>query len=224
MPGGQYTNLCEQAARWASRARWPEIARAYAEVNQTVRRHRQGHADLEGRRRHGAVHGDQRPRPPSTCSTATRARVSRSRSSSLFRGDSASRPAAFRRSCRSKVLQGRSSRCTAGPATCCRRSTWRSAHAELEQDAGARLPRTSSRPTCCIRRCSPILPARADVRRRQRAADAGVLLRPGAGREVTVDIEPGKTLIVDSSLSATARTTARAPCSSSSTASRARSR
>ncbi|MBI3879799.1 MAG: pyruvate carboxylase, partial [Verrucomicrobia bacterium] len=34
MPGGQYTNLKEQAASMGVSQRWPEIARTYAEVNQ----------------------------------------------------------------------------------------------------------------------------------------------------------------------------------------------
>jgi pyruvate carboxylase len=34
MPGGQYTNLKEQAASMGLGNRWPEIARTYAEVNQ----------------------------------------------------------------------------------------------------------------------------------------------------------------------------------------------
>jgi pyruvate carboxylase len=34
MPGGQYTNLKEQAASMGLGHRWPEIARTYAEVNQ----------------------------------------------------------------------------------------------------------------------------------------------------------------------------------------------
>ena len=34
MPGGQYTNLKEQAAGMGLASRWPDIARAYAEVNQ----------------------------------------------------------------------------------------------------------------------------------------------------------------------------------------------
>jgi pyruvate carboxylase len=34
MPGGQYTNLKEQAANLGLSQRWPEIARTYAEVNQ----------------------------------------------------------------------------------------------------------------------------------------------------------------------------------------------
>src|SRR4030095_5469365 len=33
MPGGQYTNLKEQAASMGLSHRWPEIARTYAEVN-----------------------------------------------------------------------------------------------------------------------------------------------------------------------------------------------
>jgi pyruvate carboxylase len=36
MPGGQYTNLKEQAASMGLAQRWPEIARAYAEVNQLL--------------------------------------------------------------------------------------------------------------------------------------------------------------------------------------------
>ncbi|HWA28822.1 MAG TPA: pyruvate carboxylase [Lacunisphaera sp.] len=36
MPGGQYTNLREQAASMGLSHRWPEIARTYAEVNQLV--------------------------------------------------------------------------------------------------------------------------------------------------------------------------------------------
>ena len=34
MPGGQFTNLKEQAAGMGLGHRWPEIARTYAEVNQ----------------------------------------------------------------------------------------------------------------------------------------------------------------------------------------------
>ncbi|MEM7012135.1 MAG: biotin/lipoyl-containing protein, partial [Verrucomicrobiota bacterium] len=34
MPGGQYTNLKEQSASLGLGARWPEVARAYAEVNE----------------------------------------------------------------------------------------------------------------------------------------------------------------------------------------------
>ena len=35
-PGGQYTNLKEQAASMGLAQRWPEIARTYAEVNQLL--------------------------------------------------------------------------------------------------------------------------------------------------------------------------------------------
>ena len=33
MPGGQYTNLRQQSAALGLGARWPEVARAYAEIN-----------------------------------------------------------------------------------------------------------------------------------------------------------------------------------------------
>ena len=58
MPGGQYTNLREQArALGIDAGRWPEVARAYAEVNVLLRRHHQGHTHLQGGRRPGAAHG-----------------------------------------------------------------------------------------------------------------------------------------------------------------------
>jgi pyruvate carboxylase len=33
MPGGQYTNLREQARAMGLEARWPEVSKAYADVN-----------------------------------------------------------------------------------------------------------------------------------------------------------------------------------------------
>ena len=57
MPGGQFTNLKEQARSLGLEARWHEVARAYADVNHDVRRHRQGDAVVEGGRRPGADDG-----------------------------------------------------------------------------------------------------------------------------------------------------------------------
>ena len=45
MPGGQYTNLKEQAAGMGLAQRWPEIARTYARSEPTFRRHRESHAE-----------------------------------------------------------------------------------------------------------------------------------------------------------------------------------
>ena len=61
MPGGQYTNLKEQAA--LARPRDP-LARGRADLcrrQPDVRRHRQGDAVLQGRRRHGADDGQPGP-------------------------------------------------------------------------------------------------------------------------------------------------------------------
>ena len=58
MPGGQYTNLREQAqlARaWSNR--WAEVSANIRRGQQAIRRHCQGNANVQGGRRHGAVHG-----------------------------------------------------------------------------------------------------------------------------------------------------------------------
>ena len=62
--------------------------------------------------------------------------------------------------------------------------------------------------------------APAPVRRRQRAADAGLLLRHGAGDEIFVEIERGKTLIVRLQAVGETDEEGRRASSSSSTASR----
>ena len=81
IPGGQYTNLYEQAKAVGLAARWPEICKIYAEVNQHVRRHRQGHAVVEGRRRHGHVHDQQQSDRRRRARIEARVGLSRSRSS-----------------------------------------------------------------------------------------------------------------------------------------------
>ena len=70
MPGGQYTNLRQQAKSLGLEDRWPEICRGLRRRQPAVRRHRQGDAVEQGRRRPGAVHGHQRPDRRRTCSTA----------------------------------------------------------------------------------------------------------------------------------------------------------
>ncbi len=44
MPGGQYTNLRQQAKSLGLEDRWHEIADAYAAGEPALRRHREGHA------------------------------------------------------------------------------------------------------------------------------------------------------------------------------------
>ncbi len=61
MPGGQYTNLFQQAKALGLAARWHEVCKAYSRGQPAFRRHRQGDAVLEGRGRHGALPGRQQP-------------------------------------------------------------------------------------------------------------------------------------------------------------------
>jgi pyruvate carboxylase len=61
MPGGQYTNLREQARAWVWSSVGPRYRRPMPMSTAVVRRYRQGHADVQGGGRHGPVHGRQRP-------------------------------------------------------------------------------------------------------------------------------------------------------------------
>jgi pyruvate carboxylase len=58
MPGGQYTNLKEQAESMGLGARWHELARTYADVKHGVRRHREGDAVEQSGGRHGHLPGE----------------------------------------------------------------------------------------------------------------------------------------------------------------------
>ena len=61
MPGGQYTNLRQQAKSLDLEDRWHEVADAYAEVNQLFGDIVKVTPQQQGRRRPGAVHGHQQP-------------------------------------------------------------------------------------------------------------------------------------------------------------------
>jgi pyruvate carboxylase len=61
MPGGQVTNLQEQAKSMGLGPRWPEVARAYAQVNQLFGDIVKVTPDQQGGGRHGAVYGGQQP-------------------------------------------------------------------------------------------------------------------------------------------------------------------
>ena len=72
MPGGQFTNLKEQAESMGLGPRWPEIARTYAEVQYGVRRYREGDAFEQSCGRHG--HLPRQPRHDGAGIRAARAR------------------------------------------------------------------------------------------------------------------------------------------------------
>ena len=69
MPGGQFTNLKEQARSLGLESALARGGARLCRGEPPVRRHRQGHALLEGGRRHGADDGDAGAFAPPTCST-----------------------------------------------------------------------------------------------------------------------------------------------------------
>ena len=106
MPGGQFTNLKEQARSLGLEARWHEVARDLCRRQPAVRRHRQGDAVVQGGRRHGADDGRRRP-------DAGRRRRSRSATSpspnsvvQMMRGDLGQPPGGWPKALQKKVLKG----------------------------------------------------------------------------------------------------------------------
>ena len=228
MPGGQFTNLREQARSLGiDDVRWPEVARAYAQVNEMfgdivkVTPTSKVVGDM-------ALHdGDQRTRRPSRCSIRRRRSRFRNRWSRCSAAISVSRTAAFPPALQKKVLKGaqpltvRPGRSAAADRPRARRAPKLQAQ-DLARDHGRGVrvlsdvsegvPRLHAATALDYGRVS-VLPTPVffygmepgdEVTRRHRARqDADRALRRGERR---------------------ATTTARAPCSSSSTASRARSR
>ena len=103
MPGGQYTNLREQARSLGiDDTRWHEVARAYADVNEMF-------GDIVKVTPSSKVVGDmalmmvtERPRRRGGARPRRRGRVSRSRWLRCSAATSASPTAAFRRRCRKR--------------------------------------------------------------------------------------------------------------------------
>ena len=100
MPGGQFTNLKEQARSLGLETRWHEVAAGLSRRQRHVRRHRQGDAVVQGRRRHGADDGRAGAERRRRARSGARRSPSRPRSSRCCAAISASRRAAGRRRCR----------------------------------------------------------------------------------------------------------------------------
>ncbi len=96
MPGGQYTNLFQQAKALGLASRWPEVCKAYADVNMLFGDIVKVTPIVEGRRRHGPVPRRQQPHARPTRSTPSASWPSPRASSSSSKAGSASLPAASR--------------------------------------------------------------------------------------------------------------------------------
>ncbi len=188
-----------------------------------VRRHRQGDADLEGGRRPRRLHGHQRPHPRAGARPGPRdrlpglgRRVLPRRPRPALRGLPGGAPA--------QGAARASSRCGCGPARSLPPADLAALRAEVEKKVAppGERPRAGQLPHVPegLRR---LRRAPAPARRRERAADAGLLLRARARRRAVrghrARQDPGRSASWRS-----ARPTRRAGArsSSSSTASRAR--
>ena len=194
MPGGQYTNLYQQAQAVGPGSRWHEICRMYAEVNQLF-------GDIVKVTPTSKVVGDMALFMVANNLTAedvldSKRELAFPESVVDLRRQLGQPPAAFRpRSC-SAVLRGQKP-LNRPPRRESAAGRFRGHAAELRKAKLGREPtvRKFSR-ISSIPGCSPTSRAPGHLLRHQRVADGRVLLRHGAGRGNRVDIEPGKTLIV----------------------------
>ena len=198
MPGGQYTNLREQArALGIDDTRWPEVARTYAEVNDMF-------GDIIKVTPTSKVVGDMALLMVTSGLTRAavldpehRDRLSRLGGAACFAATSASRTAAFRRSCRA--------RCCRAPRRAPRRAGVDMPPADLRAAARRGRARRPSRAVTDQQFASYLMYPKvftdyaAD---RRRFSDVAILPTPvffygmEPGQEISIDLERGKTLIV----------------------------
>ena len=200
MPGGQYTNLSEQAESMGLGARWHEIARTYAEVNIALRRHRQGDALQQGRRRHGHVPGHPRHDHAAVRTARRPTTTSPSRNSvvEMFTGSLGEPDGGWPKKLQKIILQRRQAAARPPRRATCRQSISTRPPPTLEKKIGrkpphddllsylmypdvflkfaTRAPELTATWTCCPRRSSSTAWRR--------------------GEEITVELEPGKTLVI----------------------------
>ena len=199
MPGGQFTNLKQQAKSLGLEHRWREVAEAYAEVNQLF-------GDIVKVTPSSKVVGDMALFMVANGLTAD----------DVLPEPAAQLPAQRRRDdaghagrARRRMAQEVSGGCAGIGAT-----------TAIKGRPGAKMPKVDFKAartagagrkssdrstdrkvlsrTCSIRRCSWNSRTPPAVRRHVGHSHAQFLLRRAAGRESRVDIEPGKTLIIKS--------------------------
>ena len=197
MPGGQYTNLYQQAQALGLADRWPEVCRMYAEVNQLFGDIVKVTPTSKVGRRHGPVHGRQQPDAGRRARTASASWRFPSRWS-IFEGRMGQPPGGFPKKLQKRILRGRKP--LDGPARRerCRRPISTPPREKLE--AAAR-PRRRRRARSSRYLLYPQVFADF-VAHQQKYSDTSVLPTPvffygmEPGEEISVDIEQGKTLII----------------------------
>jgi pyruvate carboxylase len=195
MPGGQFTNLKEQARSLGLAERWHEVAKTYAEVNQMF-------GDIVKVTPSSKVVGDLAL--AMVAGGLTRADVEDpARDISfpdsvvgMFRGDLGQPPGGFPEALQKKILKGEAP-LTERPGAVLQPADLDALRKEAEEEAGREITDEEF--------CSYLMYPKVFVDYARRRADYGpvaVLPTPTyfygmtAGEEIAVDIEPGKTLVL----------------------------
>ena len=194
MPGGQYTNLREQARAMGLAHRWQEVSKAYADVNILF-------GDIVKVTPTSKVVGDlalfmvANDLTPADIRHPDKEIAFPESVISLFKGELGFPPDGFPKALETKGAQGRS-RWPGVPAT---HGAGRPRCGACRRRGGDRSPgqRHRSRVVPDVSESVPRLcRASSVVWRRRSAADLALLLRAARPREIAVNIDQGKTLII----------------------------
>jgi pyruvate carboxylase len=208
MPGGQFTNLKEQARSLGLEDRWHEVAQAYAEVNQMF-------GDIVKVTPSSKVVGDMALMMVSQASRVADVEnpdkdIAFPESVvSMMRGDLGQPPWRLAGRIQAKVLKGDEAYTERPGSLLPPDADLEAERKEIETGSwSARSPRRSLPPTSCIRRCSPSSRAsrRPTVRSaccRRRSISTG----SGWKTRSFVEIEKGKTLVMRMPRQSASRTT-----------------
>ena len=195
MPGGQYTNLREQARSLGLEHRWPEVSRAYAEVNQLF-------GDIVKVTPTSKVVGDMalfmvaNDLTPADVSNPQRELAFPDSVISLFRGELGFPPDGFPAELQKKVLKG-DAPLTGRPGATLPPTDLDAAHAALEKAVGREVDDNDLASSLMYPKVF-----RDFAAQQAQYGDVSVLPTPvffyglKEQQEIAVDLEPGKTLLI----------------------------
>jgi pyruvate carboxylase len=195
MPGGQYTNLFQQAQALGLAARWPEVCRMYAQVNELF-------GDIVKVTPTSKVVGDMALFM--VANNLTRADVLEERRDlafpesvvELFEGRLGQPPGGFPKALQKRILRGRKP-LQGRPGASLPRTDFAAARRDLERQCGRTVDQRELLAYLLYPRVFPEFAAH-----QQQYSDTSVLPTPvffygmEPAEEVSVEIEPGKTLII----------------------------
>jgi pyruvate carboxylase len=195
MPGGQYTNLREQARSLGIERRWPEVARRYAEVNEMF-------GDIVKVTPTSKVVGDMAlfmvtsGLTPEDVLDPGKEIAFPASVVQLFRGDLGQPPGGWPEALQAKVLQGEKAD-TSRPGSHLPDTDLEAKRAEAERKVGRRI--SDDELASYLMYPNVFVAFAAD---RRHYGDVGILPTPvfffglQPDEEIAIDIEPGKTLII----------------------------